>query len=698
MSLGRSSQQLGGSNTVGDTFYPLYQVLFDEEGDFVSGIEDKLAEARMGDNVEMYISRALAVGTVAGLTLWLLGMLLGFLLVQMLGLAEGPLLGLRIPDAIEPIVLALKVPALVFLSGLVFGAIGFGVGFGSLLSIPYFRSNARKREINVLLSDSVAFMYALSVGGLNQLEILQAMAQADDTYGEVAKEFQSIVLETEYFDTDYRTAIRNQSIETPSEELSQFLTDMLSIVDSGGDMTSFLEDQKDKHMRTAKQEQKKMLDTLELFGEMYMTLSLFPLLLIIILVIMSMMSSGSKMDMMVGTVYGLIPLTGVGFLVLTSTVTQDSIGDGYLRPDRGDERTYSEADAGFLNLGLVESYTGTYGVFDRIKSREGTYRATQILRQPHIFFRDNPLYVLGVTIPVTIAFFAVVVIFHMAPMTISELVVPQGGDVPEGLNDPSKRWTYPVITGTFMWVYVPIYLNLLPLGIFYEWNLRTRRSVIGNLSENLRKLASANDTGMTLLESIRVVADTSSGRMADELETMHAKVNYGTSLKSALREFNNSYHIPRLARTVKLISEAQEASSQIQDVLSTAAQASENQDDIDLERKSRTRMQMVIIIMTYLTLLGVMALLKVRFLTVMADLATQTGSSGSSSAVGGGSFSGVNTQMLSVLFFHAVVLQALLSSFIAGYIRDVNLLSGVKFAVILPTIALVVWYVVTLMS
>jgi len=698
MSLGRSSRQLGGANTVGDTFYPLYQALFDEEGDFVSGLENKLAEARMGDNVEMYISRALAVGTVAGLTLWLLGMLLGFLVVQLLGLSQGPLLGLRIPQGIEPAVNLLKVPALVFVSGLIFGAVGFGIGFGSLLSIPYFRSNAREREINVLLSDSVAFMYALSVGGLNQLEILQAMAQADDTYGEVAKEFQSIVLETEYFDTDYRTAIRNQSIETPSEELSQFLTDMLSIVDSGGDMTSFLEDQKDKQMRTAKQEQKQMLDTLELFGEMYMTLSLFPLLLIIITVIMSMMSSGSKMDMMVGTVYGLIPLTGIGFLVLTSTVTQDSIGDGYLQPDRANDQTYSEADAGFLNLGIVEGYTGSYGVFDRIKSREGTYRATQILKQPHIFFRDNPLYVLGITIPITIAFFAVVVLFHMAPMTISELVVPQGGTVPEGLNDPAKRWVYPVITGTFMWVYVPIYLNLLPLAIFYEWNLRTRRSVIGNLSENLRKLASANDTGMTLLESIRVVADTSSGRMADELETMHAKVNYGTSLKDALREFNNSYHIPRLARTVKLIGEAQEASSQIQDVLSTAAQASENQDDIDLERKSRARMQMAIIIMTYLTLLGVMALLKVRFLTVMADLAVQSTSGGSAGGVPGGSFSGVNTQILSVLFFHAVVLQALLSSFIAGYIRDVNLLSGMKFAVILPTIALIVWYVVTLLS
>jgi flagellar protein FlaJ len=705
MSLGTGSSQLGSTSTLGDAFYPVYRRLFDEDGDFVATVEDKLGEARMADNVEMYISRALAVGTIAGLMLWLLGMLLGYLvLTQVLQLTaeEISFLGLRLPEGTASTADALKIPFLAFVSGLVFGTVGFATGFGSLLSIPYFRSNSREREINVLLADSVAFMYALSVGGLNQLEILQSMAQADDTYGEVSREFQVIVLETEYFDTDYRTAIRNQALQTPSDELSQFLTDMLSIVDSGGDMTSFLEDQKDKHIRTAKQEQQKVLDTLELFGEMYMTLSLFPLLLIIILVIMSMMSPGSRMDMMLGTVYGLIPLTGLGFLVLTSTVTQDNVGDGYLRPDRGDEQTYAEADAGILRLGIVEEYTGTYSIFDRIKSREGTYRVMEVLKAPHIFFRDNPLMVLAVTVPLTLVFYGLVVVFHLAPMNVAEFVAPRGTEVPDKIGfilpgTRAKQWELPAIVGTFMWVYVPIYLNLLPLSLFHEWNLRMRRSVVGNLSENLRKLSSANDTGMTLLESIKVVASTSSGRMADELEAMHAKVNYGTSLKNALREFNNRYHIPRLARTIKLIGEAQEASSQIQDVLSTAAQASENQDDIDRERKSRTRMQMVIIVMTYLTLLGVMALLKIKFLTVMGDLAGQTASSGGSQAPGG-DLSSVNVDVLSVLFFHAVVLQALLSSFIAGYIREVSLMAGLKFAVVLPTIALVTWYVVEWVS
>jgi len=674
----RDSQQLG-AGTLGDTFYPLFQWLFNEEGDFVRNVEKKLAQARMADNVEMFLARALAIGVISGFALWAIGTFVGYLGVTFLlggPNAEAPtIIGIQVSENVSAILDAIKIPLLILVTGIVFGLIGFAIGFGSLVSIPYFRANAREREVNVLLSDSISFMYALSVGGLNQLEILQAMAKADDTYGECAKEFQSIVLETEYFDTDYRTAIRNQALETPSDELSQFLTDMLSIINSGGDMTSFLEDQKEKHMRTAKQEQQKMLDTLELFGEMYMTLSLFPLLLIIILVIMSMM--GNAQDrLLYGTVYGLIPLTGAGFLVLVSTVTQDTIGDGYLRPDGAEDDFIVDDGLGFLNLGLVENYTGQYSVFDRIKSREGTYEFMQVLKRPDLFFRDHPLLVLGVTMPVTIVALLLTVVLFRVPTTLDAMIARP-------------------VWGTLVWVYIPLYINLLPLAVFYEWNVRSRKTIIGSLSENLRKLASANDTGMTLLESVQVVSTTSAGKLSEEFEIMHAKVNYGTSLKDALREFNNKYHVPRLARTVKLISEAQEASSQIQDVLSTAAQASENQDDIDRERIARTRMQVVIILMTYLTLLGVMALLKTQFLDVMGGLSSAASGAGGSGATGGQSFGGnVDPQLLSLLFFHAVTLQALLSSFIAGYIRDVNLLSGVKFAVILPTIALITWIVI----
>ncbi|WP_255196619.1 type II secretion system F family protein [Halorarius litoreus] len=654
----------GDSDSLSDAFYPLYQRLFDDDGDFVNNIEQKLAESRMPETVEIYLSRALAIGVIAGAVLWLLGTGVGWLIFELFITEPPNLLNLPLSSPVIAFLESIKVPALIAVTGLVFGSIGFGVGFGSMVSVPYFRSDARKREINVLLSDSVSFMYALSVGGLNQLEILQAMAKADDTYGEVAREFQSIVLETDYFDTDYRTAIRNQALQTPSDELSQFLTDMLSIINSGGDMESFLEDQKEKHMRTSKQEQEMVLETLELFGEMFMTLSLFPLLLIIILVIMSMLGEAQTF-LLYGTVYGLIPLIGGGFLVLVSTVVQDEVGDGYLRAE-GEGEFATESNKMF-DLGLVENYTGRYGIFDRIKSREGNYETKQLLKQPHHFFRDHPVTVLALTVPMTLVLLG----FSVA-----------GGLAPAGFDGLKSN----PIGGSFFWLYLPLYVNGIPLMVFYEWNVRSRTGITKGLSDNLRKLSSANDTGMTLLESIKIVADTSSGKLADEFETMYAKVNYGTSLKTALREFNNKYHIPRLARTIKLISKAQEASSQITAVLSTAAQASENQDDILRDRKSRTRMQVVIIIMTYITLLGVMAILKVKFLDVMAGLASQA------SGDGGGSFGGgVDTELLTLLFFHAVTLQAIISGFIAGYIRDVSIMAGLKFAVILPTLALIVF-------
>ncbi|SDX61142.1 type II secretion system F family protein [Halobellus clavatus] len=666
------------TDPLGDAFYPVFQFLFDEDGDFVADVGTKLEQARMAATVELYLSRALAVGILVGGALWVVGSLVSWGLFEF-GLVDPDVFSIGLPtgDAATAEALnALTAPAVTIVSGIVFGAIGFGIGFGTLVAIPYSNASTRQREINMLLPDAISFMYALSVGGLNQLEILEAMARADDTYGEVAKEFQSIVRETEYFGTDYRNAIRDQAMTTPSEELSQFLTDMLSIVNSGGNMEQFLDDKKEKHLRTAKQEQETILETLELFGEMYMTLSLFPLLLIIILVIMSMLGNAQE-RLLYATVYALIPLTGVGFLVLVSTVKQDEPGDGYLQPANSSDRLEQVNREGLIHMGLIESFVGEFRLFDRIRSREGTYKTRELLRRPHIFFRDHPMYTLVVTVPAALSLLAVAVRNGAAPLTWQQM-----------LNSP--------IWGTFIWWYVPTYIIGIPLAIFHTWNVRSRKAITGKLSDDLRKLSSANDTGQTLLESVETVADTSSGKLADEFEVMHAKVNYGMSLRSALVEFNNKYHIPRLARTVKLISKAQEASSQITEVLTTAAQASETQDDIERERKSRTRMQVAIILMTYLTLLGVMAILKTQFLDVMTGLTSQASSAGGSELSGQGlSFGdGVDTAVLSVLFFHAVTLQAGLSGFISGYIRDADIVSGVKFLVVLQTIALAVWMVV----
>ncbi len=678
---------IGGSDggvsedPLAELFYPLYTDIFSDDSPFIESVSDSLAQARVEDNVEIYVSRALGYGVIMGGILWLIGLLFGFV-VFTTGIIsfDEPLLIQHTSRQIAEILSMLRIPAAVIFSGIVLGTLGFSLTFGAFIFKPRLDAGERKRDINQLLPDTISFMYALSVGGMNQLEIIESVAEAEDTYGTVSEEFQSIMYETTYFDTDYRNAIRSQAEETPSEHLSQFLMDMLAILQSGGDMENFLEDKKDKHLRLAKQQQQAVLDTLELFGEMYMTLSLFPLLLIIILVAMSLLGNASMM-MMYGVIYGLIPMIAVGFLVLVSTVQQDEIGSGELELSNGGKEIHGQENIMF-EADLVSEYEGDYDVFDEIREAENTYNTLELLQKPHLFFRDNPLYVLALTIPAAIVVLAIALASGSVPTTIS------------GIKE-NPVWP------TFVYVYIPVYMNIIPLAVFHEWNHYHRYAIIDSLSETLRKLASANETGQTLFEAMNTVGESSDGRLAREFRIMYAKIQYGTTINRALVEFNNKYKIPRLARTVKLIAKAQEASNEISTVLQTAAQTSENQDDIERERKSNARMQMVIIIMTYLTLLAVMAILQTQFIEVMAQLVESTGGGGGSGsggqqaaqAGGGTQFSAadLDPNQLSMLFFHAVTLQAIFSGIIAGYMRKAKLMSGLKYAAVLMTIALGVW-------
>ena len=657
-----------------DTFLPLYDRLFGDTSDFAAEVDKKLAEVQRDEPVETFLSLALGYGTMVGLFLWFLGTFLGFLILVVGNFPVDDLIntGITLSDFWMNVWDTIKIPLGVGAMGIVFGSIGFLIGFAAPVINIWLKAGERKREINVLLPHAVAFMYALSIGGMNRLEILDAVSRSDDVYGEIATEFQIILNETQYFGVDYRTAIRNRALETPSDEFGQFLTDMLSILSSGGDMSAFLDEQKDKFIRTSTQQQEQELETLELLGEMYMTISLFPLLLIILLVITTLVGGGNEF-LLYATVYFLIPMTGVFFIVIVSTIKQDDPGDGYLVPDTDDP--YITSDTSVLGRGVIEEFTAPYRILDQIRSREGAYKARRILKRPNRLFLERPEYTFAITVPAVIVIVAYAVFANIVPTSL------------EGMEQQ-------VVWSSLVYIYFPMYAIAIPYALFYELRERSRKSITTNLSDNLRKLASANDTGQTLLNSFNTVAETSGGTLSREFEEIYNKVQYGIPMKQALIEFNNKYHLPRLARTVKLIAKAQETSSQITPVLKTAAMSSEEQDKLDAERKQRTRMQVVIILMTYVTLLAVMLILRVEFIEPMSELAGESDDGGGGGGGVGGGFGGVDVPQMSLLFFHAVTLQAITAAFIAGYLRTSTLQAGLKFLVFLPTIALVSWILI----
>jgi len=655
---------------LGERFLPIYHRKYDPDDDYVTETRKRLAEARIDVTPEMFISRSMGYGVILGLSLWFFVTLFAFLIVTLTGFETGTLIGVPIQnELVLEIVRTIRTPLVVLLIGIVFGSLGWWIGFNGPRINAGLQASSRRREIDMLLPDGVSYMYALSVGGLNQIEVIESVAESEDVYGELSREFQTIIQETEYFDVDYRTAIQHRAEETPSDNLAQFLADMLSILSSGGDLSSFLDDKTDKQLRVAKEDQEELLELLELFGEMYLNLSLLPLLLLILITIMQLMG-GASMMMLYLVIYILIPIIGVGFIVMISAVLPDETGTGELESKYGE----STASDSVLDFSTSKQFKGLTPKFDQIYKKEVRKRLKELAREPQVLFVERPEYTLIITIPLSLLIIVAGFITGIAPQSFSELF--------------SSLW------GTVYYVYFPLYLTLGPLTLFNYYHNQRKKEIKENYTEALRKLASANDTGQTLLESFATVAETSTGRLSDEFKAINAKVDYNYSVGQALTEFNNKYTIPELARINNLIIDAQETSSNISDVLITAAKSSENQDQLRRERATRTRMQMALILVTFLVLMAVIAMMQDQFINVMGEMAEEVDTEDGAAAGGAMDFDAIDPTRTGVLFFHAVIAQAITGGLLASYLRSNSLKPAGMFILPLTTIALVVWIVV----
>jgi len=660
--------------TVAEIFYPVYGKYIKKYENYVNDIERDLSRANIRYPVEMYISALIGYGMFAGAFMALIGTVLAFIFLSAaFTLPDIPHTAVPFGDVIivslgVDLINILRFPLISLLIGLAGGLFGVAISLTVGSFWPQSVASRRARKIDLLMSDSISYMYSLSVGGLNQIKLIQAIAEAEDTYGEVSVEFQRIALEMDSFKTDYQTAVENVSEMTPSDELTNFLQDMLSVINSGGDMTSFLETHKELAMEEAKKKQEKQLDTMEFFGEMYLSLSILPMGLLIALTIFTLMGEPLEIGLYI-TVYGIIPILNILFGIILASVKVDTIGSGELKTDSGG-KAITEDETRVNDMSLIDNHSNTSehkGVFQSIKRFELQHRLTKIFQSPWEFFRIRPTLTLGITIPASLL---MIVLF-----------------VAVGVAEPSfSTMTTNSYVQTVLWFYLPAFVIISPLAFFTEWNRRTRGKITNTLTSDLRKLKNANETGQPLLEAIRITAEGKDTVLADEFNTMYKKTQFGTSLSPALIEFNNKYKIPRIARTVKLIEKAQEASSNITQVLQTAARSSQYQDELDEERITRTRMQVMIIAVTFFVFLVVIAVLQVFFVDRMANQIEDAASLGA--ALGGSEF---DPDIISMFFFHAVTLQAASAGAISGYMQTGKLKSSYKYIVGYLLITIIGW-------
>jgi flagellar protein FlaJ len=618
-------------------------------------LQQRLNQGRFGTTYDVYLTDATTYTAAAAA----IGALLGLALAAVLA-GTGALAGLEappgVPDGIAAVVGANRLlfagaGLVLVLAFLAAGATWFGTYY-----YPAAVVDVRRRSIDVTLPHAIVYMYALSFGGMEMTGVLRQMADADDTYGEVAHEFDQIVRDVDVFGNDLFTAVRNARNLTPSDNLEQFLDDLLSVLDSGGELTAFLEDESEKYMQRARDEQQSFLEALATLSEVFVVAFVAaPLFVVVTMMMLSLLGDIGTLPLAF-IVYAVIPLGMAGFLVLISVLSEPyKQPEHELQLDDRDPGTASEA---------VRAHPD-YGTFRRLRQR-AWLRDT--LSDPVAVFHDRPPATLAVTLPLALLLTGGLVVSGTVSATADTFVAE------------------PVRT-TALLVILPFLIVAVPLSVFHELARRRREAVASRLPDALDILASANQMGVGLTEGMELVSRNLTGRLAVELRRVGNDIRWNNDIRRALLGLADRLQVAQLTRTCKILAEGSRSTGDLHRVLDIAAEDTRHRYRLARDRQQTLSSYTAVVVIGFLVYLAVIVVIDQSFLGPISRSAlTASGESGTPISVDAAAVDAYHA-----LFFHSAVVQAVGTGLITGKLSDNRVLTGLKYSIGLVLVALAVF-------
>ncbi|MGB7789376.1 type II secretion system F family protein [Methanoregula sp.] len=617
------------------------------------GLHADMISARVGMTLEQYLWRSIKLALLTGILFAVIGYFASaFVSLQMVTGRSGisNVFNLQMPVIFNAIYPAVYIQAIIILFSFFAGTY---IGYVLLLKVPGIEKNNRSIKINLTLHNAVAYMYAMRRGGAQLMTIFRSLSDRSNIYGEVALEFRQIVRDADFFGYDVVTAIRHLSETTPSEKLKTFLEDLLSVIESGGDMAGFLSMRVRLYQEEARFEQRQFLNVLSIVAESYVTLFVAgPLFLIIIMVVMGMMGGQAVLQLSLVT-YAIMPIGSLVFILLIDLISiKGEKTERYVRT----KWLHTYADVTIVQKGNEEPLFEQLKKYDRLRS------FVHHLRHPLESFISNVNHTLFITVPAAIIYLILVFV-----------EVPRYHDVE----------TYIGVVDSH--VVIAVLMILIPYAIFYEIWSRKVLGIQSLIPDFLERMSGINQVGLTIAQAIAIMVNTNLGLLSYEIRRIKRDMEWGANFTEALMRFEERVSTPSIARTVTLITKASEMSGQIGEVLSIASSDAKMSEVLKRERLSEMFIYTAIVYLSFFVFLFVVAVLTTQFLPVLANISTK-GIPAAGPLAGIGS---IPTVTFGRLLYHACLIQALFSGLIAGQMGESSLAAGVKHSCVLLIISLV---------
>ncbi len=524
-------------------------------------------------------------------------------------------------------------------------------------SIPTVKASIRQSSIDRSIPHAITYLYALSRGGMNMLEIFRSLSMHVHIYGMAAEEFSYIVRDMEYLNCDLLTALKNASNRTPSDKFKDFIDGLISITSTGGDTTAFLKSKSDQYQSVAVREQKTFLDTLGVLAEVYISVFVVgPLFLITILVVLGLIGSGA-IDVVYVVIYGIIPISTIIYLLILQVISGAHIKSPKLYITKKRLNVFEDVPTKQLSDDESESESK---LFKRLEYYGIITRFVDIISHPLRTMRDNAKYSLVVSIPLGISYFVYIA-------SIQGIVI--GNIFP-------VHFDIGIISAIDDHIIISVFIMLIPFIIFYEMNVRRIRQIEDMLPEFLKRLASINEAGILLVDAIEMTAQSKIGILRYQIQRVSKDISWGSSTAAALTKLELRIRTDITTRIITLIVKASESTSDVRSVLNIAASDADVEKQLKNARSTEMFVYIFIVYVAFFVFLFIVYVLSAFFLPSIP-------SSAGDAVAGMPMIASFDIEEYTLLMFHAALIQGFCSGLVAGQMGSGSALAGLKHSVIM---------------
>jgi flagellar protein FlaJ len=591
-------------------------------------IEEALEKSRYG----ITTARLLAIAQFYGMLAFIPGTLLGYLVTLLLLnlnvslqfpytlTINVPLPNIQLPSlnvTLSPVIIQLAISS-------IFGFIAYAFTKYLIASYPFYLANVRAGKIDAALPHAINMMLGMARGGIPLESIFKFLAENRQTFDELSVEFAKIVELVEMFGYELTQAIHYVAETTPSERLKSFLDNFVNIYEGAGNVLEFLKARSEHFMVERERYYGILFESLQIFAEVYLALFIVaPLFFLTVLTVFQLVGAGALETYRI-ILYTMIPFGSLMVIwLIRATIPREP--KGVQERGRGVEMLEARINSNRRNG------------FEVNKFRFWLNKIKRFILAPV----TEPLY--------SLTFRAIS--FHLLLPSVILFAFGYGKIELDIL------------------LFITLVTAIIPATLFVEYRKRTIEKMESELPEFLRQLATLNEAGLTVVETIKQVAEHEFGVLGREIKKIKREVEWGELVTSALQKVELRVKSPIFSRVISLVTKAVESTPTIKDALITASLYSE----MELDARDRIKAQMniytIIIYLSFAVFLYTTYVLVNNMISVFSTIST---------SVPGVIATSIDIELLKRTFMETALLVGFFSGFTAGVMSEGKLIAGLK--------------------